>query len=436
MQKILTSFKKGWLVLVVLVLTFSLLGFFISWTYCKDPGSKLVINFKYNITLDIDASEFEKKENIDKVKNLEYSMYTGNSVSTYKNADIKIVTASKIDDYYQIKVNADAFNKEDGTRNEATAKGFMRNLTLVVVEDYVDLSLYPDRIETKTNKDGTTYDVTIKGVSDLFDVSFYNENSLNEAGNLIFEASNYNRNGYIILATSIGFAFGLILSITLIIILGLKYSDRLNKESIYDNELLFATPLHKKYWKLSASELKSVRKIVIIALLLALTLASKLIVIPSGFGALGFRFGLIFLSVVGLIGGPVPALIVGAISDILGYFLFESASGAFNPLFTLSAMTSCFIYGICFYRCKISFTRCLIARVLVSIFCNLGLELIGQIIVYDYTFDFIFLTSLPKQIAYLIPQSLMIYIILVIVSPIASQSNFIDERIGENISIF
>ena len=44
----------------------------------------------------------------------------------------------------------------------------------------------------------------------------------------------------------------------------------------------------------------------------------------------------------------------------------EIVDQKFNPIFTLSAMLSCFIYGLCFYRTNISFTKCLIARIFVN----------------------------------------------------------------------
>ncbi len=427
--------KKGWFVIVVIFLTFTLLGFFISWTFCKKPSK--IIKFKYTINLDIKLSDFSKEENVDKVKNLEYSYYTGNSVSTYKYVNVTDITTKKVDDYYVLKINSNAFDNSKITNKESTAKGFLRNLTLVVVENYVNLEDYPDTVETKTAKDGSTYEVTIKGVSSLFDTNFYNNNSLDKDGNLLIEGSSSKRRNGIILYTSISAVVGIIVGFTLTLILGYKFIDKLEKEEeIFDNETVFKTPFHKAYWKNAASELKSVKKLVIMALLLGLTLVSKLIVLPSGFGALGFRFGLIFLSVAAMIGGPFAALIVGALSDILGYFLFESGSGAFNPIFTLSAMLTCFIYAICFYRTNISFTKCLIARIFVNFICNFLIEGFGQIIVYNYKFSWLYLTSLPKQVAYLIPQSIIIFVVLIIVAPIASDTNFIDEKIKKGISIF
>lgn len=429
--------KKGWFVIVIITFTFAVLGFFISWTFCKDPGSKTVIKFKYKEEINIKLSDFEKKENIDKVKELQYSYYTGSSISTYKYVNIKSITASKIDDYYQIKVNDSAFSDTNIKNPESVKKGFLRNLTLIVVEQYVDLSEYPDETQDKVDKEGNPYQVTIKGVSKLFDTTFYNENSLDEEGNLFVETSNYNRNIRLILYPVVGGLIGIIVGFTVVLVLGKKFSEKLDREEeIFDNETVFKHPFHKRYWVEAAKEFKSVKKMVIMALLLGLTLVSKLIVLPSGFGTLGFRFGLIFLSVACMIGGPYFALIIGTLSDILGFFLFESGSGAFNPIFTLSAMLTCFIYALCFYRTNISFTKALIARIFVNFICNFIIEGFGQIIVYKYKFSWLYLTSLPKQIAYLIPQSIIVFVVLIVVAPIAADTNFIDEKIKKGISLF
>lgn len=435
--------KKGWFVIVVVVLTFTLLGFFIPWTFAKGNGK--VIKFKYTTKLNVDVYDYTREENINKVKSLTTSMYTGGSLTTYQYVNIKKIDAVEKDGYYQITVNTDAFSSKEIKNAETTAKGFMRHLTLVVAEKYVDLADYPDYQIDKldkngnvvTDSDGNPVKLTIKGISKIFDVDFYEANSLDAKGNLLTSETKYKRSDMIVLGTCIGLGVGLILGFTLVLVLGHKFVDKLEREEeIFDNETVFKTPFHKLYWVLSAKELKSVKKMVIMALLLALTLVSKLIVLPSGFGALGFRFGLIFLSVAAMIGGPIPALIIGALSDILGFFLFESGTGPFNPIFTLSAMLSCFIYALCFYRTNISFTKCLIARIFVNFICNFLIEGFGQIMVYNYKFSWLYLTSLPKQVAYLIPQSIIIFIVLITVAPIAADTNFVDEKIKRGISLF
>ena len=435
--------KKGWFVIVIIFFTFTLIGFFIPWTFCKGNGK--IIKFRYTTKLDVDVYDYTREENIEKVKSLKTSMYTGGSLTTYQYVNIKKIEAVEKDGYYQIAVNKDAFSDSNIKNAETTAKGFMRHLTLVVAEKYVNLDDYPDyQIEKKdkdgkvvTDDDGNPIMLTIKGISKIFDVDFYEANSLDKSGNLLLSETKYKRNDMIALGTGIGAAVGLILGFTLVLVLGYKFIDKLEKEEeIFDNETVFKTPFHKEYWVQAAKEFKSVKKMVIMALLLGLTLVSKLLVLPSGFGTLGFRFGLIFLSVAAMIGGPFWALIVGALSDILGFFLFESGSGAFNPIFTLSAMLTCFVYSLCFYRTNISFTKALIARLFVNFICNFIIEGFGQIIVYNYRFSWLYLTSLPKQVAYLIPQSIIIFVVLIVITPIAAETNFIDGKIKKGISLF
>ena len=436
------NLKKGWFVIVIITVTFALLGFFASWTFCKNPVGKdevrnKVINFKYKVNLDIDIKDFTSEDTKKKINELTVSYYTGSKLTTYGYVDTSTLTAKKVEDYYQIKIAVSAFDNDKITNKELTAKGFLKNLTLIVADNYIDHNEYPDHPSASDSSK------TIKGVTDLFDEDFFKEKSLDQDGNLITEfiegqpAKGMSKNSQIILITSLSGVFGIIVGFTVVLILGYKFSDKLEKnKEIFDNETVFRTPFHKAYWIQASNEFKNVRKMVIMALLLALTLVSKLIVLPSGFGTLGFKFGLIFLSVAAMIGGPLWALVIGASSDILGYFLFESGSGEFNFMFTLSAMLACFVYALCFYRTNISFTKCLIARLFVNFVCNFIIEGTGQMITRGYTYKWLIFTSLPKQVAYLIPQSIIIFIVLITVAPIAADTNFVDEKIKKGISLF
>ena len=173
MAKIL---KKGWFVIVVIFITFTLLGFFIPWTFCKGNGK--IIKFKYTTKLDVDVYDYTREENINKVKSLTTSMYTGGSLTTYQYVNIKKIEAVEKDGYYQITVNKDAFSDSNIKNAETTAKGFMRHLTLVVAEKYVDLADYPDyQIEKKdkegnvvTDDEGNPIMLNIKGISNIISI--------------------------------------------------------------------------------------------------------------------------------------------------------------------------------------------------------------------------------------------------------------------------
>ena len=208
---------------------------------------------------------------------------------------------------------------------------------------------------------------------------------------------------------------------------------------ISDNEKIFRTPFHKKYWKSSVGYFKKVKDLTLIAMIFGMMLVCKLIPIPSGFGSLGLSFTYLFFALLAMIYGPTVGLIIGLFSDVLGYFIAPSG-GAFFPGYTLDAMIAGFTYGICFYKTKITFTKCLLSRVVVNFFVNVFLGSIWWSIMYDLTYDayltYMLTISLPKNILYLLPQSILLFIVLKAMARPLCQLNLIDERIKDHVTIF
>ena len=92
------------------------------------------------------------------------------------------------------------------------------------------------------------------------------------------------------------------------------------------NRKLFTTPFSAEYWQLSLKEMKSVKVLVIAALLTALRIAIKSAKIPIG-PDLTVTFGFVVNALGSMIYGPVMAAVTSAVSDILGAVIFPS--GAF-----------------------------------------------------------------------------------------------------------
>lgn len=229
----------------------------------------------------------------------------------------------------------------------------------------------------------------------------------------------------------------LISLIPLTVIIGLPKEKE--QKDFYDNEETFKTPFHKQYWTDSLSFLKNTKSITTLSMLFALMLASKLITLPSGFGNLGLSFAYLFFSTIGLIYGPIAGLLIGFLSDILGFFIFDASGESFFIGYAFQAMITGFIYGIMFYRTKISFKRILIARVLVSVIANIliGSFCYGFIKNFNFyqTLLYMITLSLPKNILFLIPQSLLLFIVFKGVIPILSKFKYIDPKIEKNITL-
>ena len=208
---------------------------------------------------------------------------------------------------------------------------------------------------------------------------------------------------------------------------------------ISDNRNIYRTPFHISYWKNSVKCFKNVKDLTIIAVLFAMMLACKLIPIPSGFGTLGISFTYLFFSIIAMIYGPVVGLIIGIFSDVLGFFIAPSG-GVFFPGYTLDAMIAGFTYGICFYKTKLTFTKCLLARLVVNLFVNVVCGSIWWSIINSFTYEafqtYMLFISLPKNIIYLLPQTILLFIVLKAMTKPLSAFNLIDPRISEHVTIF
>ena len=212
-----------------------------------------------------------------------------------------------------------------------------------------------------------------------------------------------------------------------------------DEQNFYDNKETFRTPFHKQYWIDSLSFLKDTKSITTLSMLFALMLASKLVSLPSGFGNLGLSFAYLFFSTIGLIYGPIAGLLIGFLSDVLGFFLFDTSGFSFFIGYSIQAMITGLIYGIMFFKTKISFKRILIARMFVAVIANIiiGSLCFGIISNYDFnqTLLYMLTISLPKNILFLIPQSLLLYIVFKGIIPILSKFKYIDSRIEKNITL-
>ncbi len=207
----------------------------------------------------------------------------------------------------------------------------------------------------------------------------------------------------------------------------------------FDNVNLYRTPFHKKYWIDASKFVKKTKDLAIVSILFAMMFACKSIPIPSGFGSLGIGFTYLFFSIITMIYGPICGLFIGALSDILGFFIFPSGTGPFFFGYTLDAMLAGFTYGIAFYKTKVTFSKCLLARLFVNIVINVIFGSLWWKIVYNLDYqayiDYMSFISLPKNLIYLVPQSILLYIILKAVANPLAAFGLIDEEVKRNIQI-
>lgn len=140
-------------------------------------------------------------------------------------------------------------------------------------------------------------------------------------------------------------------------------------------------------FKNSARELKSIKCIVTIGMLLAAA------VVLDGFGsirigdAIKINFTFLPLSMIGILFGPVAGFFAGLLTDIIGYLV--NPVGAFIPWLVLITGLEGLIYGMVLYNVNGEKTvktviRIVAARFAVCAICNLTLNTMAL-----YSFGFI-----------------------------------------------
>ncbi len=188
------------------------------------------------------------------------------------------------------------------------------------------------------------------------------------------------------------------------------------------------TPFSLSYWKESIKSFTKTKSLVTIAMLFALMMVCKMFSIPTGFANLNISFTFVFFALICMLYGPITGLIIGAFSDILGFFLFPNGPTFFFGYVIQASLTG-FIYGLCLYKQKFSFSNAFFARFLVNMFMNVIWGSICFGILYNYdvstTMSYMLVYSLPKNLIYLLPQTLVLYLVLKATTPILKRLNYL-----------
>ena len=151
--------------------------------------------------------------------------------------------------------------------------------------------------------------------------------------------------------------------------------------------------------------------------LLSLTYAAMLIAIGVILGFLKLplnpfvelRFQQIPVAISGFLLGPFYGGAVGALTDILSYFVHPT--GEFFPGFTLSSALTGVIFAVFMYKKPFSFLRALFACLVKTLITNFLLNCIWLSMLYNTTFSAAFLMRLPKNLI-MIPIDIIIFSIV------------------------
>ena len=144
---------------------------------------------------------------------------------------------------------------------------------------------------------------------------------------------------------------------------------------------LYPHPFSKAYWKDAAAEMKSIKMLVVTALMIALRIALKPLAIPLG-PQLSIQTAMLATALGAMIFGPVVAIPAAIVSDTVGFMIYPT--GDYFLPFVLTEIASTMIYALCLYRAKPSATRVIIARFLICFLVNILMQ--QFIFAWQYTY--------------------------------------------------
>ncbi len=134
---------------------------------------------------------------------------------------------------------------------------------------------------------------------------------------------------------------------------------------------LYPHPFSAAYWKDAAAELKDTHMLVFAALMIALRLVMKQISIPiTPFLRINTAF---FVNALGaMVFGPIFAAICAVVTDVLGYLI--RPDGVYFIPFVLTEVAGSLVFALFLYRAKVSTTRVMLSRFVISLFVNVLLQ--------------------------------------------------------------
>lgn len=150
------------------------------------------------------------------------------------------------------------------------------------------------------------------------------------------------------------------------------------------------------------------KDLVMIALLIGLNIVlSRLVPVIN---AWNMKISLTFVTLLlaGYLYGPVGGMLVGGLGDLIGSLLFPI--GAYNPLFTLTAVISGLIFGIFHYN-NTKLINTVLACVINQIGCSLLLNTWFISIVYNASFKALLSTRVIQAAVMLVIEFIIIRMI-------------------------
>ncbi len=180
-----------------------------------------------------------------------------------------------------------------------------------------------------------------------------------------------------------------------------------------------SNPLKADYWRAAAAEFRNLKSLTTVAVFLAVTIIISGFFVPLGDNLKVF-FTFLTKAVYCTVGGPLMGLAAGFAGDIIGYMLHPD--GGFFFGYTVSSMLGSFLYGLCFYRTKITLPRIILAKASINLFVNMGLGCLWSAMLYGKGYLYYLAKSTVKNLLLLPLEVFLLFMMFAALRKIALRS--------------
>ena len=189
---------------------------------------------------------------------------------------------------------------------------------------------------------------------------------------------------------------------------------------------LYSTPFSRDYWRQSLRELKDLRKLVFAALMIAACIILARFKIPLG-ESLSLNVTFLARAMCSAVCGPVLGVLFAAAEDTLSFFL-SSGGYPYFPGYMLTTALGCLTYALCFYRCRVTVRRVILAKVVTNI-QNVFLGSLWSAMLYSKGYIYYMTTSAWKNLLYLPLQILMLVLVLQALLPVMRRMRWAPDQL-------
>ena len=161
---------------------------------------------------------------------------------------------------------------------------------------------------------------------------------------------------------------------------------------------------------LSAKEFKKIRSLTACAMLLAIQVLLNYAGSISIGQSIRISFGYISNAITGMLFGPIPAMLSGILSDLLGTVL--KPIGPYYPGFTISAGLVGLTYGFALYREELTWLRVFLCQLFIAVFLHLLLNTLWLSDLYGNAFFVILPGRITKNGLQLLADAILLLPIL------------------------